>query len=74
MSSLTNPANAANMPKTNLPFGVVVSIFSPCPVNTLNPIFLFVRSAIAVTRCFNDIPNLSNFYTIRTSPCLRALR
>ena len=36
MSSLSNSANAANIPKTNLPLGVVVSILAPYDFKAAN--------------------------------------
>ena len=37
ISSRSNSASAAKMPKTSLPEGVVVSMAAPCPVSTLEP-------------------------------------
>ena len=62
------------MPNINFPLAVVVSIFAPCPVRTLKPIFLLVRSWIILIKCFKLLPNLSNFQTTKISPSLRSLR
>jgi hypothetical protein len=37
MSSRSNSASAAKIPKTSLPAAVVVSIAAPCPVSTCSP-------------------------------------
>jgi len=37
ISSRSNSANAAKIPKTNLPAALVVSIAAPCPVSTFRP-------------------------------------
>ena len=44
ISSFSNSASAANIPNTNLPLAVVVSIFAPCPVITLKLTFRVVKS------------------------------
>ena len=44
MSSRSNSARAAKIPKTNLPFGVVVSTEAPCPVRTRKPTPRWVKS------------------------------
>jgi hypothetical protein len=74
ISSRSNSARAAKMPKTSLPFAVVVSMFAPCPVSTLKPMPRSAMSCAVSTRCLRLRPSRSIFQTTSVSPLRRAFR
>jgi hypothetical protein len=74
LTSRSNSASDAKMPKTSLPAGVVVSIAAPCPLRTLRPTPRLVRSCTRFTRCRRLRPKRSGFHTTRVSPSRSAWR
>lgn len=61
MSSRSNSASAAKIPKTSLPAAVVVSIAAPWPVRTLSPTPRAVRSWTVLTRWVKVAPEPVEF-------------
>jgi hypothetical protein len=74
ISSRSNSASAAKIPKTSFPAGVVVSTAAPWPVSTLKPMPWAVRSCTVLTRWRKSRPSRSSFHTISVSPARSALR
>ena len=74
ISSRSNSASAAKMPKTSFPAGVVVLIEAPWPVRTFSPTPRKVRSWIVLTRCRKLRPSRSSFQTTSASPPCSAFR
>lgn len=74
ISSRSNSAKAAKIPKTSLPAAVVVSIAAPRPVSTFKPTPRSVKSWTVLTRWCRFRPSRSSFHTTRVSPPRSALR
>jgi len=65
ISSRSNSARAAKMPKTSLPSGNVVSMLAPRPLSTLKRMPRAVRSCTVLTWCRRSRPSRSSFQTKR---------
>jgi len=73
ISSRSNSANEAKIPRTSLPAALVVSIAAPCPLSTFKPTPRAIRSCTVLIKWRKSRPSLCSFQTASVSPSRSAL-